>query len=247
MHELLSALSIEICCAFVLAGFVKGVTGMGLPTVIMGSLGALIGPLEAASLLVLPSLVTNVWQSLAGPGLLVALKRFWSMMLGICAGTVGAASVLSGNRSHWPAHALGAVLMIYAALGLLNIRFLVRPRVETLMSPVIGLATGVVTGLTGVFVVPAVPYLQSLGLERDALVGALGLSFTVSTIALAAGLALNGSFCAGNLLASAWTIVPALLGMFLGQAVRSRINPELFRNGFFIVLLMLGADLLLRG
>ncbi len=238
--------SIEIFCAFVVAGFVKGVTGMGLPTVTMGLLGALIGPLQAASLLVLPSLITNVWQSLAGPGLVAAWRRLWSMMLGVTLGTLCAASILTENQSHWPARALGGVLMLYAALGLFKVQFSVSPRIEPFASPLVGVTTGVVTGLTGVFVVPAVPYLQSLGLERDALIGALGLSFTVSTIALALGLAVNGSFGASNLVASAWTVAPAVLGMLIGQAIRSKINPEAFRRGFFLCLLILGGDLLLR-
>lgn len=55
-----------IAATFLAAGLGKGVTGMGLPTVAMAVLGALVSPLAAASLLVIPSLVTNVWQFLAG-------------------------------------------------------------------------------------------------------------------------------------------------------------------------------------
>ncbi|HSH83114.1 MAG TPA: TSUP family transporter, partial [Herpetosiphonaceae bacterium] len=72
---------------FVLAGFVKGVIGMGLPTVAIGLLGVLMPPAQAASLLVVPSLVTNLWQFLAGPRLGSLLERLWSMMLAICVGT----------------------------------------------------------------------------------------------------------------------------------------------------------------
>jgi uncharacterized membrane protein YfcA len=46
---------------FFLAGIVQGVTGMGLPTVAMGLLGAFMSPVAAAGLLILPSFVTNVW------------------------------------------------------------------------------------------------------------------------------------------------------------------------------------------
>jgi uncharacterized membrane protein YfcA len=48
--------------AFLLAGFVKGVIGLGLPTVSMGLLTLVMAPAKAASLLIVPSFVTNVWQ-----------------------------------------------------------------------------------------------------------------------------------------------------------------------------------------
>jgi uncharacterized membrane protein YfcA len=56
-----------VSAVFLLAGAVKGMTGMGLPTVAMGALGAVMPPVVAASLLVVPSFVTNVWQLFAGP------------------------------------------------------------------------------------------------------------------------------------------------------------------------------------
>ncbi|HYT47888.1 MAG TPA: sulfite exporter TauE/SafE family protein, partial [Burkholderiales bacterium] len=55
---------------FLLAGFVKGVIGLGLPTLAMGLLGIAMPPAQAASLLVMPSLITNFWQLAAGPSLL---------------------------------------------------------------------------------------------------------------------------------------------------------------------------------
>ena len=107
--------------------------------------------------------------------------------------------------------------------------------------------TGLVTGATGVFVVPAVPYLGSLALERDDLVQALGLSFTISTLALAAGLAWHGALHMGATAASLLALVPALAGMVLSGRLRARVRPETFRLGFFAGLLVLGGELLLRG
>ena len=69
--------------AFLIAGFVKGVIGLGLPTVAIGLLGLVMPPAEAAALLVVPSLVTNVWQLAAGPSLMTLLRRLWPMLLGI--------------------------------------------------------------------------------------------------------------------------------------------------------------------
>ena len=73
--------------AFLLAGFVKGVIGLGLPTVSIGLLGLLMTPSQAAALLVVPSLVTNVWQAAAGGGLMTLARRLWPLLAGICVGT----------------------------------------------------------------------------------------------------------------------------------------------------------------
>ena len=231
--------------AFLLAGVVKGVLGMGLPTVAMGLLGLVMPPAQAASILVIPSLVTNVWQLASGPGVRGIAKRFASMMIAICLGTFLGLGLLAG-ASQAATAALGAVLATYGVFGLLSVRFRVPRRSEPWLSPVIGFLTGILTGATGVFVIPAVPYLASLDLERDALIQALGLAFTVSTLALAAGLVWTGHFNTGAGTVSLLALVPALAGMYAGQHVRSRLRPEVFRRWFFSALVPLGAYMVVR-
>src|SRR5262245_4778929 len=64
---MLDGTTLFVAAVFALAGLVKGVIGMGLPTVSMGLLAVVMSPLEAAALLVLPSFLTNLWQMIAGP------------------------------------------------------------------------------------------------------------------------------------------------------------------------------------
>ena len=86
-----------IACIFLLAGWVKGVVGMGLPTVAMGALGLVMQPVQAAALLVVPSLVTNVWQYLAGPALRGIARRLATMLLLVCVGTAVEYSILTSG------------------------------------------------------------------------------------------------------------------------------------------------------
>jgi hypothetical protein len=78
-------------------------------------------------------------------------------------------------------------------------------------------------------------------------VQALGLSFTVSTITLAAALAHGGVMRTTMIWPSLVALAAALVGMVLGQLVRGRIREETFRLCFFIGLLLLGGHLALRG
>lgn len=245
MEYSLSLLAL-IAATFFIAGVVKGITGMGLPTVAMGVLGALFSPLAAAALLLAPSFVTNVWQLVSGPAFCSVVRRFWPMMGAILAGTLAGSELLADGDTERTTAMLGTALVAYAGYTLLARPFGISRGVEKWLSPVIGGATGLMTGATGVFVIPAVPYLQALGLEKDDLVQALGLSFTISTIALAAGLLGRGALPATDLAISGLAILPALAGMWAGQIVRSRISPSAFRRGFLLCLLLLGMEMAVR-
>ena len=236
-----------IAGAFLLAGFVKGVIGLGLPTVAIGLLGLVMSPAQAAAILIVPSLVTNIWQFTAGGGLLALARRMWPLLAGICAGTWIGAVLLpaanSGQATVW----LGVALVIYAGLGLVKVEFSVPPRAELWLGLLVGIATGTATVATGVFVLPGVPYIQALGFGRDRLVQALGLSFTVSTVTLALALSHAGEINSQLVGPSLVALVTALIGMVLGQFVRGRVKAETFRLFFFLGLLLLGAHLALRG
>ncbi len=241
------ALTLLVIGTFVLAGTVKGVIGLGLPTVSMGLLGLAMLPAQAAALLIIPSTITNLWQLAFGGHLSALLKRLWPMLLLIFLGTGFGTLWLGMSGGSWVGHALGGALLVYALSGLFLPTLKVKPETERWLGPLCGVITGVITSATGVFVIPAVPYLQALGLNRDQLVQALGLSFTASTLALAAGLAWRGTLGGGEINASLLALVPALLGMWLGQAVRQRISAVLFKRVFFVGMALLGAHLLISG
>jgi uncharacterized membrane protein YfcA len=82
--------------------------------------------------------------------------------------------------------------------------------------------------------------------DKEDLIQALGLSFTVSTIALAVGLAGGGAFRLSGLGLSSLAAAPALLGMWVGGRVRLRVSEVKFRRWFLICLWVLGLDLALR-
>ncbi|HLW26091.1 MAG TPA: sulfite exporter TauE/SafE family protein [Kiloniellales bacterium] len=235
-----------ITATFFVAGVVKGVVGMGLPTLAMGVLGALISPLVAASLLLVPSCVTNIWQLLAGPSFRPLLRRLWPMMVAIFIGTLLGASWIASGDTRLTTAALGAALVLYASYTLFARQLSVPASMETWLSPVIGATTGTIAGGTGIFVIPAVPYLQALGFGKGDLVQALGLSFTVSTIALAVGLGAHSAIDRDILSLSSLAILPALAGMWAGQRIRNKISPPAFRRGFLICLLLLGLEMLSR-
>lgn len=245
MHETIGLLA-AIAAAFMFAGFVKGVIGLGLPTVSIGLLGLWMTPAEGAAIVLLPAIVTNIWQCTHGGGFGVLLRRMAPLLIGIAVGTfLGAVylpSANSGEATTW----LGAVLALYAALGLLRIHFSVPSHLERWLSPIMGLANGAIMVATGVFAIPQVPYIHSLHFDRDKMVQALGLSFITSTVMMAAALGHAGTLRADLLLPSGVAFIAALAGMPLGRIVRGKVRPETFRLWFFAGLLLLGLHLALH-
>ena len=235
-----------ILAVFLVAGTVKGAVGLGLPLVAMGLLVVAMPPQEAAAVLVIPSILTNGWQMLAGPHLRALAKRLWPMLLLLVGGTLAGAGWLAPENTRLVTIGLGAVLILYALIGLSGLQLHVAPAQERWATPLAGLLTGLTTAATGVFSVPSVPYLQSIGLEKDALIQAMGLCFSVATLALAFNLATVGAFST----ALGWPVLAAIAGaaggLRTGQLLRSRLDPPTFRLWFLVALLVLGVYLAAR-
>ena len=233
--------------AFVLAGFVKGVLGQGLPTVAVGILSLVMSPGEATALLIAPALVTNIWQGLAGPSFCTLIQRLWPIMAAICIGTWVATALglglLTPDAAAIARTALGVALILYGILGISRIHLRVPHRMEWWLGPLMGAINGAVSTATGVFMVPVIPYIQSLGLDRDDMVQAQGISFTTSTAALSLVLLANGTLNVTNATGSLVAVAVSFVGMLIGQYVRKLVAPEVFRVLFFVGMLVLGVTL----
>lgn len=231
---------------FLVAGGVKGLVGFGLPTVSLGLLTAALDLTTAMVLLLAPSFVTNVWQAVAGGNGRAIMGRIWPF-LAMATATVwlGALALVRVDVA-WLSGLLGFLLVTYAALNLGGARIALSARQEAWAGPALGAVNGVLTGMTGTFMVPGVLFLQAIGLSRDMLVQAMGMLFTLSTVALALALHGNGLLHVSLGSLSGAAVVPAAIGMGLGQRVRQRLSEERFRRFLFIGLLLLGAYIIIR-
>ncbi len=242
----LTTLFILAAVVLTIGGAVKGVMGLGLPTITVGVLGLVMPPMQAAAIAVIPTFVTNIWQTFAGPSLGAILRRFWLMQLGILGGTWLGGELLARTNPAQAKGYLGMALIAYGVLGLKRVHFHISPGKETWLGLPMGLATGIANGATGLFVVPGGLYMQSLDLDKDDLVQALGLTALVASFALGIVLWHHGMMGSEIAIPSAVALVPATIGMILGQKVRARISQDLFRRCFFAAMLALGLYLVSR-
>jgi uncharacterized protein len=231
--------------AFLVAGLIKGAVGVGLPTVVVGLLSIVMPPSQAAALMVLPAIATNTWQMFAGPALGKLLRRFAWMNLAVFAGTFSTIGLMTTTGPAAGA-VLGLALAAYGAYGLVGRRFHIGERAERWLSPVVGLLAGMLSGATGVFVVPTMPYLTSLRMEREELVQAIGIFAFVCPLALVLALSVNGAYRAEAAGASVLALAPAFAGMALGQWLRRRLSAESFMRWFFAAMVGLGGYMFYR-
>ena len=232
---------VVVASTFLLAGMAKGVIGLGLPAVSLGLLTVAFDLPTAMSLLLVPSFVTNIWQASVGGNGKAILLRLWPfLVMATVTVWVGAQALTRVDVALLTA-LLGVLLGTYSMVNLRGIQLTIRARHETWVGTLVGAANGVLTGMTGSSVVPGVMFLQAIGLPRDMLIQAMGVLFATSTLALAVALQKANILTIDHGLLSFGAVLPAILGMILGQRVRSALSERRFRKVFFVALLVLGA------
>ena len=237
---MLDSLLLLVTATFLLAGFVKGALGLGLPTVSMGLLAVSMPPAQAIAIVIVPAIITNIWQTFGGAYLRDIFRRLWPLLIGTAVGIWLNAGSLTGSYARYTTIALGLLLAINAVIGLCKFDFTVARQNEKWVGGMVGLITGMISAATGVQVIPSMPYLQAIDIGKDEFVQALGVFFTVATLALALNLTASGLLTAATALPGAVAMVASFTGMFIGQAVRTRLQPDIFRRWFQIGMIVLG-------
>ena len=229
-----------IAVSFLMAGLVKGVIGLGFPTIILAMLSLQLGVREAMALMLLPCFLTNVWQAFSGGNLIPIVRRIWPFLVSASIMIWVTTTLMATVETWFLSCLLGVVICSYSIIGMTSPAFCTPAKQERWLTPVVGFLNGIVTGLTGTFVVPGVLYLQSLRMGKDLLIQAMGILFLTSTTALGAGLFSNNLTSNQYILVSAAAVVPSFAGMALGQIIRRFLGEKRFERVFYISLLLLG-------
>ena len=257
-----------VAVVFLAGGVVKGGIGLGLPTVSIGLMAIWMPITEAAAILILPVILTNIWQAFFGTALKLILLRLWTLLIALMIGSAAAVILIASANQSLADGLLGTMLILYAGLALSGARFSVPVRAEPVLSSVIGLATGLISGATAIFVIPAVPYLQSLNFAsgrpgreddpsdptratdqtmiKDALIQSLGITVLVGSAGLAFGLGAKGNLPLEVVVPGLIGTVTAILGMIAGRKIRNRLSLEVFRRWVLSALIVLGLVMVSR-
>lgn len=240
-HTIALALS-----AFFVASFLKGLTGLGFSTLCLGFLAVFIDIKLAIPLVFLPSLSSNLLVMIEAGRFLESLKRFRLLFLSALPGLFSGIWFLGNSQNDAPKAILGVVMFLYGIWGLKSgILQLPEKREKQLVIPV-GLLSGLVNGATGSQIMPIMPYLLSLKMDRDLFVQTINCSFTINTLVMMLCLGKLGLITLPVVIVSAAGILPVGLGIFLGGILRKRVSEAMYRKMVLILLICLGLNLALR-
>ena len=177
---------------FLLAGTVKGLVGLGLPTITIALTSLFLPLTEAIALIALPTIFTNVWQAAIGGQFRVIVRRQWPLIVPLVVSLYLTMWLVGQRGPSWAFLVLAAVLVLYSGLGLLRIRLHIHADLERPLAPVIGVVSGFVAGLVGVPIIPLMPYLQGLDIKPSELVQTLGVVLFATSLILTASLLFFG-------------------------------------------------------
>src|SRR5437588_7503574 len=110
-------LLILIAVVFLLAGLVKGVLGLGLPTVAMGLLAVSMPPARALAIVIVPAIITNIWQTFVGPYLRDITRRMLPLMAGTAIGIWCSAGLVTGAYARYGTILLVLLRVLFAVFG----------------------------------------------------------------------------------------------------------------------------------
>lgn len=235
-----------VAAAFAFAAFVKGATGLGFSTSCLPILVYAVGLKRGIPLILLPSLVSNIFVMMDAGDFRATAYRFRWMLLATVPGVVLGLWLLDVAPVSVAVSALGLVLMGYAIYAALTPALSLSQDWQRMLGPVSGFCTGVINGITGSQIMPVMPYLLSLGLAPAQFVQAINCSFTLSTLLMASGLYVLGLLDLSALGVSALGLGVVYVGTKLGGRVRARLSPKAFRLFILFVLFGLGASLLAK-
>jgi uncharacterized membrane protein YfcA len=247
----LSTLAIVFAiCVTLLAGFIKGATGFALPMIMVSGLATVLPPDVAIAALIVPTVVSNVWQSLRGGGIAAAVtvaSRFKLYIATLLAVIVITAQMVSMMSQSAILLMIGGPIVLLALVLLSGKSFQVSPHTRTVTDMVVGAMSGFLGGLAGIWGPLTVMYLTAMETPKKEQVRVTGVIFGAGAIVLGLSHVQSGLLNAQTLPLSLFMIMPVLIGQTLGNLVQDRLDQQKFKRLTLFVLIVAGLNLVRRG
>lgn len=230
-----------------LGGFAKGVLGVGLPMVTVPILSLFLPIRDVVAIMYFPILATNIWQAFSGGYLLLALKRFWPLLLVLTILVWVGTFSLTRLDADLVALLLGLAVAIFAALSLLRPNLRIAPRWEKPLGVLAGAAAGFFGGLALIGGPPVIMYFVALHLRKEEFIGCIGLVYLLTLIPAGVAYVTLGVLQTHHILPGLATLIPTCAALALGQWLRGWLNQELFRKILLGSMVVIGLNLVQRG
>lgn len=232
---------------FLLAGVVKGVIGIGLPTVSITLLAQFVDPRVAIAMVLIPSLISNSWQIWQGGNILRPAELLWpyviTMMIAMYITSLFAASAPVDLM----VLGIGVVVVLWTLTSLWKAPPKLPDHLDPIAQPTAGVLAGLLGGMSGIWSPSMVVYLLARRVSKEDFIQFTGFIIFFGTLPLTLGYINTGLLNRETALASGLMVVPVLVGLFFGRKLRNRINNEQFYKVLLVAFCLMGLHLIWRG
>jgi uncharacterized membrane protein YfcA len=236
-----------VVCSLIVAGFLKGTIGVGMPVVALPLLALFVDVKAAAMLLSMPLFLSNLPQALEGGKTGRCLMQLMPVFLGMIPGLFLGVRILLAVDANVARIIAGLVLMGVGGVTLLAPRLQLQSRLVLPTGIISGFFGGILGGIAAMSGPLVFIFLLAKGLRGKAFTKQASLFLVVSSGLLAILLTASRQFDWLDVSVSTAATVPVVLGMFVGQHMRDKMAPETFRKLVLIAVIAAGAELLRHG
>jgi len=236
-----------VVCSLIVAGFLKGIIGVGMPVVALPLLSLFIDIKSAAMLLSMPLVLGNLPQALEGGKTGRCLMQLRPVILGMIPGLFFGVRVLLALDANTAKIIAGLVLMGVSGVTLLAPKVQLQSRSVLLSDVTFGFFGGILGGIAAMPGPLVFVFLLAKGLRGKAFTKEASLYLVVSAGLLAILLTASLQFSWLDVSISTAAMLPVGIGMYVGQHMRDKIAPETFRKLVLISVIAAGAELLRHG
>jgi len=225
---------------YVLAGFIKGIIGIGLPTTALALLTVFVTPLEAMAINILPMMATNIYQFWRADDHRQLVRDYGRFALFLCVFLFMASFMAAGLGNNVIRLLIAVSVLVFVANNLSRVRWRIQPRQDDIWQYSMGALSGILGGLTSIWGVPMTIYLVMKQLSPKQFVDATGFLILIGCLPLSVGYFATGILTLQAVLPASAGVAAAFAGFYFGARVRRFVRPERFHKFVLLMFLFMG-------
>ena len=226
--------------ALALGGFVKGVTGLGLPTIAITVMAGFLGVENAVIIMVIPVAILNAWLVWTHRDQAHEVKELRRLLAWGCPGALLGAWILISADENVLSTFLALWIGAYLVIRFTHPDFKLSLAARRKITPGVGLLSGAFQSATGMSLPILGTYFHALALEPRAYVFAIATPFFVLAVVHFGALFALEAYTPQLLGQSVLALLPAFATQPLGVLLSRRIDKRLF-DRLIVGLLVLSA------
>jgi uncharacterized membrane protein YfcA len=231
------------------AGIVKGAIGFAMPLIMVSLIGAIVDPKLALAGIVIPIVFSNIYQSFRTgyQEASLVVRVHWRYILVTCLFIFLAAQLVPSIPNQMFYFILGVPVLLLTLIQLLGIKVSIKTEHYKISEWIVGSISGMLGGLAGTWGPTTVLYLLAINTAKERQVIVQGVIYGLGSITLLLGHIQSGILNSDTVVFSFVLLIPALIGMWLGFKIQSKLSHEQFRKITLFVLLLAGCNLIRLG